>query len=193
MMGVDPRDEVGQLLRRTEADKTVGIVADPWFWSVSLYPAIHGGPMMGWPYRSQNRDAASDPQVLQFVPADPKTRMKWDERLLTEFRPDLVVFTSFESEGYDRLALLAEQNPDRVPEAYREEVARYVAFTKRLTELYNLEIRYAQDRPAVHDLMYIRPEVWVWRRKDLPMPNSSPTSSGSSTSSSTNGDPVATP
>ena len=193
MMGVDPRDEVGQLLQRTEVDRTVGIVADPWFWSVSLYPAIHGGPMTGWPYRSENRDAATAPRVLQYVPSNPDQRMKWDERLLTELRPDLVVFTSFETEGYDRLALLAEQNPERVPEAYRSEMERYRAFTKRLTDLYNLEIRYAQDRPAIHDLMYIRPEVWVWRRKDLPVPSLSPTSSDSSTSSATSADPAPTP
>lgn len=156
MTGADPRDEAAKELKRDAF--SVGLASDPWFYTPPLYPEV--GVPRGAPFstREEARMAARPP-VLRFVPENPDERLDFDTRLLDELDPEFVVFSSFETEGLDRLA-----SASAVPTQFAGQVDRFKAFMARLKEGYGLHRIYGADGPEVHDLMYIRPRIWVWKR-----------------------------
>lgn len=205
MMEPDIRDQVGAALREDLGPgTTVGLVKDPWFWTVSLHPLIQAGPVnMRASDRMAALELAAPLRVVRYVPPEGlEARRDWDLRLLTEVRPDYVVFSSFETEGYDRMDLPGA----RVPDEYAAAFGEYREFMKRLRAEYDLAVVRLPDGTetllpgsdalfptgSVHDLMYVRPYVWVWRRKDdAPTPEpggnglTSPSTGTSTTSVST--------
>jgi hypothetical protein len=179
MSGLDPRDEALAWLRANAADSRVGFASDPWYYSVPTFPDAGEvrRPLEGR-LAKMERDGrpatvvhVTDGAVLQFDPA-----------LLTEDKPDYVVFSSFES---DDLKRMAEQGRTG------EDIDRYTQFFKTLGQFYESSpvAEFGTDGPSIHDMMYIRPKVWIWKRKT----DSGTTSNGSSTGSEASGAPVGTP
>lgn len=182
MVGPDPRDTVASRLANETG--TIGLVSDPWFYTPSFYP--QAGLPRAVPFESRFAQMKSgDPRLVQAVPSDPDARKPWDLALL-DMKPDRVVFSSFENEGLDRLAASG-----RDPGKFAAQVADYKAFIARLQEEYDLDLKEPYlplPWAEVHDMMYVRPTIWVWKRK-----TGSPTPpSGSSTTSGSSATPAPT-
>ncbi len=159
MAGEDVRDQVARELKGAQS---VGLVSDPWFYTASFYPEVGAPRGASFEQREQARLAAVPP-VLRYVPEDPSQRLDFDVRLLKENPPEYVIFSSFETEGLDRLAAAAT-----VPEAFQGQVSRYKEFMAALQKDYGLMQVYGANGPEAHDLMYVQPRIWVWKRSTNP-------------------------
>ena len=179
----DPRDTLGKELK--EKGGSVGLVSDAWFYTPTLYPQV--GVSRGVPIekRLEYQAAVTSPTILQYIPPDPNQRKPWDTRLIIELRPEKIVYSSFESDNLARLAALKE-----VPEEFRGQVADFNDFRQYLNGTYEKQEEWTEPyRPSVEDLMYIRPTLWVWKRKP-PLAAKPPASSTTSNSSAA---PAGTP
>ncbi|MFZ4508699.1 MAG: ArnT family glycosyltransferase [Fimbriimonas sp.] len=168
MTSTDPRDQAATYLKEVGAGKTVGLVSDPWYYTPPLYPltgqarVIPGSTMIGIASPTTRRNAlalANNPQVIQSLPPgeDP---FAWDVRLL-DAKPDFIVYSAYESQDLDRIQNLTGLAPD-----VQVQVDRYKAFVKRLDSEYKQDRIYGIEGSfMVHDLQYIRPPVYIWRRK----------------------------
>lgn len=162
MMGTDPRDEAALWLRsiaKGHPEVRVGVPTDPWFYTVPLYPDTGLPRSAPFAARDEARRASIEPQVVQYLPEDPGLRYDWDLRLLTEVAPEYVVFSSFEWEDLKRLEGVQGLDP-----GVALQVRRAAAFGEALRERYRLERVYGWPTVPVHDMQYVRPTLWVWKR-----------------------------
>lgn len=168
----DSRDSAGRWLKaQSGPDDVAAVVADPWFYTASLYPEVALPRSVPFNRREVFRLQATNPAVSRYVPANPDERIDWDVRVL-DSEPKWVVFSSFEADDISRVAADAVARKD-----FEGQAAAYEAFIKRLQAEYEVARIDGADGPAIHDLMYVRPRVWIWKRKT----DSTPTSTGSST------------
>lgn len=158
MLSEDPRETVAKQMRAEV--QTVGVVADPWFYTASFYPETVLPRPVPFAQREAARAAAQSPRVLRFVPENPDERMDWDVRLLTELKPEAVVFSSFELEGYERLSRMKPKDPSLLAL-----VEKYEAFRTELQKSYGIDRVVGGGMADIHDMMYIRPTLQVWKRK----------------------------
>lgn len=175
MSRTDPRDSIAEWFRRESTpETTVGLVSDPWYYTPALTKNTAGmrGKQRLWA-QWEEMAATSSPRPIQFIPDNPDDRHDWDVRLLDEVKPDYVVFSSFEVGPVSRLS--------PYPEDYIE-VRRFIEFHERLEAEYalvnvpeppvgtTLKERYQSANFLVHDLEYVRPLYWVWKRKSPESP-----------------------
>lgn len=165
MVWTDPRDEAALYLKSSAPTGSVGLVSDPWFYSPALVPdagAVNRANLSGL-YREMA--LLDHPKVLRYIPeGDLARRYDWDTRLLTELRPDYVAYSSFEQGDVERLSAAQGLDPDT-----RVLVDHYKALMEELTKSYKPDSIFGVNTtPPLHDLMYIRPTIWVWKRKGLP-------------------------
>lgn len=163
MTGEDPRDAAAHELRAWAAKgeiASVGVPSDPWFYTVALYPDTGLPRSVPFAVREDARKLAAQPTVLQHI--DPATggREDWDVGLLEEDRPDAVAFSSFEWNDVARL-----KGVKGLEAGVEAQVERAAAFRKALEADYRLERVYGHPTVPVHDLQYVRPTVWIWKRK----------------------------
>lgn len=174
MMGTDPRDEAAAFLReeaqKSPSDVTVGLVSDPWYYTPTLFP--DSGMMRFGPEMYARAMAATErPRVVRYWPANPEERLDWDTRLLTETQPDYVVFSSFEADDLKRLERVSGLKPE-----VQAQVDQFQDFRKLLFETYEPVVTFGRTQDelvnlkpyAIHDLEYIRPYIWIWKRKTAP-------------------------
>ncbi len=171
----DPREDAGRYLK--EKATSVGIVADPWFYSASVHPELGrrlvygpGMPFVGNSPYGRTIDARTNaftaPKVDRYVPLDGEgqrdlsQRMDWDERLITESKPEYIVFSSFESEGLARIAKLSNPSP-----VGKDTSERARTFMEKLKADYEFDKQFGPNKEIVHDMLYVQPTVWVWKRK----------------------------
>lgn len=178
MRSDDPRDAAAAYLR--QEGKSVGLVSDAWFYSPSLFPNAQVPRAMRIDQRLVEQRAAQPP-VVQSIPANPAERFDWDSRLITDLKPEYIVFSSFETEGLERMA----SRPGAPPPAFATQVERYRAFSRLLNQEYGLHRTFGLGGPEVHDLMYIRPTLWIWKRLNSTSTTSSMTSPSSAASANT--------
>lgn len=173
MMRTDPRDSlVAWFKKESQPDTMVGLVSDPWYYTPALFKSsamMRGRLPQQWTEMMQT----SAPRVVQYVPQDPQERVDWDVRLIDEIGPDYIVFSSFEVGPVARLSEIQGAYP---------EVDRFREFHTKLEANYDLVLpgskvttgtltqRYAAAYALVHDLEYVRPLYWVWKRKTPPSP-----------------------
>jgi hypothetical protein len=161
MSARDPRDESAIYLQQVAAQGTVGLVKDPWFWSPALIP--DAGLNRGQLKQIYSELAETQhPKVIRYLPTDGSPPMDWDLRLITESKPDYIVFSSFEAADEIRLTEVSNLDSDT-----QGLVDRYKAFITELEKDYVGVSAFGGMVPEIHDLMYIRPTVWVWKRKGL--------------------------
>lgn len=200
MAGTDVRDEMG-IFVRTHLPKgsTIGIVSDPWFYTPTFHPNAQAGPAQARiEDRLEQLAQVPDFNIVRYTPMDINERRDWDIRLLTEVNPQFVIFSSFEIEGLIRLY---EQKSTSTE--FAAQLAQYTEFQRELQA--NYEILTVTDQngmkvpvlgldalgttSGIHDMAYVRPQLWIWIKK-----NSSATeSSGSSTRSNSNEEQAGTP
>lgn len=170
MAGSDPRDDAAKFLKAESTPTTVvGFVSDPWFYSPPLFPGSAAPRSVPYAERAAQMAAAANPRVLRFTPDNPNDRFDWDLRLLDQ-RPDFVVFSSFEVQDLVRLRGSAGAKPE-----VQLATQRFEAFDQRLRLEYRLinvgadhKDPYAGSSALPHDLEYIRPLIYLWKRNDLP-------------------------
>lgn len=167
MVQPDPRDAVAAAVRRDANDQTsVGVVSDPWFYTPSFYPDTAMPRSVPPELREQARLDSVKPRVIQVV-EPPK--MDWDIRLF-DAKPDYITFSSFEAEDLVRLSSKSD-----LPQVAKDMVDRFKAFDSRLRQEYTLvspegleSDPYRGSGVLTHDLAYVRPMVWLWKRKPAP-------------------------
>jgi hypothetical protein len=189
MAGPDSREQAAAILK-AEAAKgrvTVGLVSDPWFYSPTLYPMATAPRFVPVDQRDAAMREATNPSVVRYIAAD-GGRINWDVRLIDEVQPDFIAFSSFESDDLARIAADPAARPQ-----FEAAVKDMERFRDRLQQDYEVWQRVGTGGPRIHDLMYIRPEVWIWRKKPKSATDSASTSNPSSTTSGTSGVPAPTP
>lgn len=159
----DPRDEVAAHLKQVTAGTTdsVGIVSDAWFYTPALYKDVGLPRSVPFEERLRLQGEAKEPRVVQSLPANPAERFDWDARLVTEIRPERIVFSSFEYQDPLRLRGVPGLRPE-----IQVQVDRCKAFTDVLNESYTLEKVFGSPGALIHDMQYVRPLVWVWKRNE---------------------------
>ncbi|HMS53914.1 MAG TPA: hypothetical protein PKA27_00810, partial [Fimbriimonadaceae bacterium] len=148
-------------------DWTAGLVSDPWYYTPPLFKDT---ALIRGLFVEQMAEAAKvrEPKVVRYSPSNPEERVDWDLRLL-DLKPELIVFSSFEAGDVARLVKtnFSPVHPD---------AARFKEFLARLQTEYT-EIgpgaigdpldRYFRDGLTVHDMHYVRPQIYLWKRKGL--------------------------
>jgi hypothetical protein len=169
MMGEDPRDSAARYMRqaaegsRGDGPVRVGLVSDPWFYTPPLYPEANYPLFIPFEARMEAMARAERPSVVRFLPENPRERYDWDVRLLEELMPEFVSVASFEQRDLERLAGQQNLRPE-----VQLQVERARVFSERLRELYVFDRQFGEGYQMVHDMEYIRPTVWIWRKRDLP-------------------------
>lgn len=156
MANRDPRNLAAEYLRQ-EPGKSVGLVSDPWFYTPTLYPTSAMGPMAGVK-RFEDMAATSNPSVIRIIPPDPETRRDWDPALLAA-KPDFIAISSFEMDDLNRVRVAKTASPAAMDAAVRMKV-----FMDMMEKSYKLDMVFGQGGPRDHDLMYIQPVIWIWKR-----------------------------
>jgi hypothetical protein len=148
MVGDDPRDQAAKLLQGQQV--SVGLFKDPWFYTPPFYPDT-GLPRPAFVQVGADRmRTAERPRVTMLQPNGPL--------------PEYVAFSSFEVEAERRLSRFRSLGgPEQAA------VEQYKSFQDLLDANYRLHRAYGGIRvPLPHDLQYIRPTIWLWKRSDLP-------------------------
>lgn|GEM_PF-321214 len=195
----DVRDQMGDFVRENlPKGSSIGFVKDPWFYSPTLHPNIQAGPaQMRIENRLEQITQIPDFRVVRYVPEDVTQRQDWDVRLLTELKPDFVIFSSFETEGLVQLKL--QKNPDPQFNVQLSQFSEFMEVLQRDYEMTGVKSPTGASIPllgqdgllftgGIHDMAYIRPQLWIWIKKDL-----ATGSSGTSTPSSSSEAPANTP
>lgn len=162
MAGTDARDEAATYLKSSPvgAGKTVGLVSDPWFYTPPIFPlaGYHLVPPLAI---IQAMGQIKDPAVVRSLYPKPEERYDWDEHLLSDLKPDFVVFSNYESVDPERMNKAGDKGIV---------VQRYESFAQALTRDYQLDRAFltsgATAWPETPDMMYVTPRIYVWRRKD---------------------------
>lgn len=179
MSGIDPRDQAAAWLKENvKSEETIGLVSDPWFYTPPVFPQATTHILAGWERKSEWM-ALSDPKVVRYVPEDSAERYDWDARLITEIFPDYIVVSSFERNDVARVA--AANVKAEIPALLG---SRFIEFTDLMAENYDAQpaMIFGGNTPTVHDMMYIRPTIWIWKKKEG---LKTPVMPGSKSSSST--------
>lgn len=182
---------------RKDPATRVGIVADPWYYTPALLPdspIMRGGkdvimllatqvPQNDLPkVVNQNLSvglaevallneakASNAPGIIQHVPANLAERFDWDSQLITADRPEYITFSSFEVGDVWRL-----RNRTDLPPDVKLRVDRFNAFYTLLQKEYEqvqptvmTPLGFDEANALAHDLEYVHPVIWIWKRKDL--------------------------
>lgn len=161
----DIRQTAAEFIRadsKSNPEAVVGLVSDPWFYSPLLYPGVTAPRFVPPQTRDEWMLAAQNPRVTRTLFTEPGQRFDWDVRLLDQ-KPLYVTYSSFESIDLHRLSNRTGLKPE-----VELQVGRYKAFQERLKSEYRLIFQNHDSLTGVHDLEYIRPMVWIWKRNDAP-------------------------
>ncbi|MEO7453972.1 MAG: phospholipid carrier-dependent glycosyltransferase [Fimbriimonadales bacterium] len=163
----DPRDQAARWFNdKTDAQTTIGLVSDPWFYTPPFYPDTN---LLAF----QDRLTAMEqnPRLIRYIAPDGEKR-DWDVRLLDQ-KPDYIVFSSFEFIDHDRLSEPHfVEFMERMPLEY-DFIAIFwgpePAFATKLESMrFNrdmLRVIIRERYPKTHDMMYIRPTICVFKKK----------------------------
>ena len=84
----------------------------------------------------------------------------FDIRLLSDYKPTYVAITSLEAEAAERLSHIQGLSGEEKAAA-----DQYVEFTDQLKKDYDLVKQFGSPAPTVEDMLYVQPQVFVWKRK----------------------------
>lgn len=195
----DVRDQMGDFVRNNlPKGSSIGLVSDPWFYSPTLHPNIQAGPaQMRIENRLEQLSQIPDFRVLRRVPVNIEGRQNWDVKLLTEDKPDFVIFSSYETEGLVMLNM--QKTPDPKFSVQLQQFTEFMDVLQNQYEMTGVKSATGASIPllgqdgllftgGVHDMAYIRPQLWIWIRKDLRTE-----SSGTSTPLNSSGEQANTP
>ncbi|MBX3097537.1 MAG: glycosyltransferase family 39 protein [Fimbriimonadaceae bacterium] len=152
MMADDPRTVAAEFLAsKATGGENVGFVSAPWYYSPPLFP-LATAPRYVAPETRGESMAASDPPLIL-------AESDWNLSLLDE-RPTFVCFSSFEVDDLERI----RQIPSLVA-ANKDLIDNFVAFQNRMSQEYEIVNFLGSGGPTIHDMMYVQPRIWIYRRK----------------------------
>lgn len=164
MADQDARDQAGAYLKVPQigGGKVVGLVSDPWFYTPALYEDT-GLPRSAGPKAIfETMQRADRPKVTRSLYPSMEARYDWDPHLLTDVKPDFVVFSNYETVNWERIKRAAD--PDEKPL-----VDRYETFAAELKSRYKFVNQFGvSSSVTVPDMMYVTPVISIWKRNDLP-------------------------
>lgn len=165
MTAEDSRDAAARYLKEAASTGTVGLVSDPWFYTPPLYPNT-GLPRRAFDARARDREmmSATSPRVVYVRPTTPTEPEAWNTRLLSEVKPDYIVYSSFES--YDPARLQGRKDIPSDAQIVSRQAAEFIELMRKD---YVPDRLFGKGAVFVHDLEYIYPEIVVWKRKPGPL------------------------
>jgi hypothetical protein len=104
--------------------------------------------------------AASGPPTGVFYVPTEGDPFAFDTRLLTEVQPQYVAISSFEWQDLKRIQHMPNLDP-----IAKLQVDREREFERVLNERYQLEKVFGANGVVIHDLQYVRPVIYLYRRK----------------------------
>lgn len=143
---------------------TIGFGTVPWFYTPPLFPQTGE---LRWQDRLQRMaEAQTEYRLVSLAPPD------WDTARLKQDSPDWVIMSQFEFGDMERLqGILDTSVPENDLPSVRK-AAAYQQFMGVLSESYEVARVFRHRPPASfgqrlppHDLLYIYPEMRVYRRK----------------------------
>jgi len=165
----DARDVCGEWVSKNlPAEATIGFVNDPWFYSPTLFPDTDELDAN----RRLDSMRKQSPRLLRYVPPS-GPRIEWDSRLVTELHPDYIVFSSFEFYDHDRLNEPEfEKTIQLICKEYRLRAEFWGGHIQAagsdpnagIVSRSDLRALCRQAMPEPHDMMYIRPVVWLFQK-----------------------------
>lgn len=156
MVTEDPRDAAVRYLRSLPDPGRLGLASDPWFYTPPTWP--DAGTIRGnFPGRMTAMQEANPPTVYY---DNPVGHYDWDTALIDTVKPERISVSSFEF--FDILRLKNANLPEGVDKLV---VTRGNDFLDKLDKSYTPEIVFGGDYVPVHDIMYIHPNVTIWKRK----------------------------
>lgn len=164
MAGTDPRDAAARYLKG-KGNALVAYASDPWFYSVPLFkdsaePRPAPTRRLQWMAdRKEEMDRQTSPRVA-FYYDNPEDPFAFDVRSLDALKPDYVEYSSFENADLERLKDAADLKPIE-----KVQLDRYEAYMARLERDYILDRVFGGRLPFIHDLEYIQPTIYLWKRK----------------------------
>lgn len=161
MMGEDPRDACVRDLRKTAPLATVGLARDPWFWTPPFFPDAADPVSVPRVISFSLMREYSSPPTIASINHDGSPTF-FDPRLVTEMKPDRICLTSFQVESAERL-----KGQTGFPAGEQTMIDVANGFLDKLKGSYTLEKTYGQGPTPVHDMEYIQPVVYIWKRNDL--------------------------
>lgn len=161
MAGEDPRDEAARYLKSAGAQR-VGLASDPWYYSVPLFADSAAPRWVPFDARMQEMSGVGPPTGVFHRPTG-EDAYAFDTRLLSEDRPDYVAISSMEFQDLERL-----KNMSGLSGIDKLQVDREQDFMRLLNQDYTLDRIFGPNGLVIHDLQYIRPVVYVWKRKATP-------------------------
>lgn len=153
---LDPRAEASEYLRDKAKYSTVGYATDAWFYTPPLFEAA-GAPR--WTSLKERTAAMSLPEHPKLVQLG-EGNSSWSAEELAIKKPGFVTYSSYEADDCDRLAAAKYK-----PEETNSEWNRYHRFMEALRKDYEVDTIFGMDSPGIHDMMYCRPMIWIWKRK----------------------------
>ncbi len=150
MAGPSPQAQAAEFLRENGAGKVIALPNDPWFYSPTIFPLSAAPRSLPREVRLQSLAESKNPKVIV-------SEQPWDLNWLEAAKPDFVVLSSFEVDDIERLAT---EKPEP-----RAEVRPAIAVMGMLKKDYDMVTLFGSGGPSEHDLMYIRPRIWIWKRR----------------------------
>jgi hypothetical protein len=160
MLSKDNREVAADYIKGLSTDGTVaGLVSDPWFYTPTLYQDTAMVRYVPFAARMELMDDATRPKVAFYRPigAEP---VPWDSRLITETKPDYIVYSEYELEDIQRLSQMAS-----VPAHWQPDVDRFNVFQKLLQANYSQTAVFGSGFEFVEDMRHVVPTIYVWKRK----------------------------
>ena len=149
MTDTDPRDEAGQYLidlAKTTPGMDVGFVGEsPWFYTAAVVKDADFLEFQTPEFRQRYMASTHDPHVQSFMAGG---------------YPMYATISSYQIEDGQRLRGRTDLDPDDAAN-----VALNNRLWDRLNELYSIDRVFGGDGPTIHDLEYVRPTVWVLKRR----------------------------
>jgi hypothetical protein len=160
----DPRDRAVRYIRSIETPATrVGLAREIWYWSVPLMPDNDLPPSVAMDKRIQEMHTTAKPPVdIVLNPVD-GSPVAFSPKLITDLRPELIVFTSIEAGDLTRLRDAKGLNPG--DQSMVNDTAKFMDVLPKYYKPYGV---FGTGGLPVEDMEYINPQVYIWKRIGTP-------------------------
>ncbi len=154
----DPRDRAALWLSQNANGHSIGFTTVPWFYTPPLFQDTGAGfGVLGAIERLKEMSQIADFRLLYYSTVQARVS-DWDPKLISELRPDYVVYSSYEDVDADRVRLPGYVSTKHMLDEQYVLVAQF-------GYAYLIDSNGEYQHRMSHDMMYIAPGIRVWKRK----------------------------